>query len=395
MEEAEEAPSSRTTVAALAVTETVSWGVLYYAFAVVVTPMQADLRWSMAVLSGGFSLGLLVSGLLAPAVGAWVDRYGPRAVMTPGSVLATGAVVAWAGVRTPVGFYAAWTLLGAAMAATLYEPAVATVAAYGRNERLKALLAVTTAAGLASTIFSPTTEFLGARLGWRGALLALAGALALLTIPLHALALPGRRRGEVARAGPLAADPSARPRTDLRRVTLVFSVTKAVSVGVTAHLVAFLILAGHTAAAAAALAAVVGAGKVGGRVLVAFALRRADARQVSTLAISLQGLVLVLPMLWRSPAVAAVLLALFGASAGAVTILRPVVMGEGFGPEGYGWRNGRVALAEKLAGAIAPLLVGVGVTVTSGYGGSWVTMAALCLAAGAGLRPRLRRPLPG
>jgi hypothetical protein len=35
-----------TIVAVLAVTETVSWGVLYYAFAVFQVPMQHELGWS-------------------------------------------------------------------------------------------------------------------------------------------------------------------------------------------------------------------------------------------------------------------------------------------------------------------------------------------------------------
>ena len=35
-------------VGALGITETISWGVLYYAFSAFVTPMEADLGWSRA-----------------------------------------------------------------------------------------------------------------------------------------------------------------------------------------------------------------------------------------------------------------------------------------------------------------------------------------------------------
>src|SRR2546423_10079745 len=44
----------------LGFTETVSWGVLYYAFSVFVGPMQAELGWSRAELTGAFSLALLL-----------------------------------------------------------------------------------------------------------------------------------------------------------------------------------------------------------------------------------------------------------------------------------------------------------------------------------------------
>jgi hypothetical protein len=52
-------------VAGLAVTELVSWGVLVYAFSVLVVPMRAELGWSTAQRGGAYATGLAVSGLLA------------------------------------------------------------------------------------------------------------------------------------------------------------------------------------------------------------------------------------------------------------------------------------------------------------------------------------------
>ena len=49
-------------VGVLSITVTVSYGVLMYAFAVVLAPMQANLGWSQAVLTGGFSLAAIVLG---------------------------------------------------------------------------------------------------------------------------------------------------------------------------------------------------------------------------------------------------------------------------------------------------------------------------------------------
>ncbi|CAA9535479.1 MAG: Uncharacterized MFS-type transporter, partial [uncultured Thermomicrobiales bacterium] len=79
----------------LAFTETVSWGVLYYAFTVFLVPMQVELGWSAATLTGAYSLALLISGLAAPFVGRWLDRHGPRALMTAGSLLGGLLVLAW------------------------------------------------------------------------------------------------------------------------------------------------------------------------------------------------------------------------------------------------------------------------------------------------------------
>jgi predicted MFS family arabinose efflux permease len=54
---------------------------------------------------------------------------------------------------------------------------------------VQALTALTLAARFASTIFAPLTSALTAPLGWRGTYLVLAGVLAAITIPAHAVAL--------------------------------------------------------------------------------------------------------------------------------------------------------------------------------------------------------------
>src|SRR5918998_901178 len=173
----------------LAVTETASWGVLYYAFAVFLVPMQEELGWSQPALTGAYSLGLLVSGLAAPLVGRWLDRHGPRGLMTIGSIVGAALLLVWASVADLLVFYLVWVGIGLAMAATLYEPAFAVLAKWLERGRARALLLVTLAGGLASTIFLPLSAWLVGAQGWRGALLTLAAILAILTIVPHALVL--------------------------------------------------------------------------------------------------------------------------------------------------------------------------------------------------------------
>jgi MFS family permease len=70
--------------------------VLYYTFPVLQVPMQQELGWSRVALTGAFSLALGLSGLAALPVGRWLDRHGPRLLMTVGSASAAALVVAWA-----------------------------------------------------------------------------------------------------------------------------------------------------------------------------------------------------------------------------------------------------------------------------------------------------------
>ncbi len=176
---------------ALAVTETISYGVLYYSFAAFLLPMQHSLESSPATLSGAFSLSVLLTGVGAIPAGAWLDCCGARAPMTAGSLFAAGCVQLWAQAGSVLGLYLAFAGIGLAGAAVLYEPAFATVNAYFDVQRRHALLTLSMVAGLASTIFVPGAALLISSLGWRHALLILAVVQAATIIP-HALLL--RRR---------------------------------------------------------------------------------------------------------------------------------------------------------------------------------------------------------
>ena len=107
-------------VAALAVTETVSWGVLYYAFAVFQVPMRAELGFSAATTAGAFSLAVLLAGLAAVPVGRWLDRHGARGLMTVGSIAAVLLVLAWSRVQTVAGRDPVFAGIGLVSSAVLY-----------------------------------------------------------------------------------------------------------------------------------------------------------------------------------------------------------------------------------------------------------------------------------
>jgi hypothetical protein len=62
-------------VLALSVTETVSYGILYYAFTVFVTPLARELGASIASVAGAYAVGVVVSGL-------WPARSAPGSTAT-------------------------------------------------------------------------------------------------------------------------------------------------------------------------------------------------------------------------------------------------------------------------------------------------------------------------
>src|SRR5205809_2395490 len=80
-------------VLVLGVTQILAWGALFYPPVLTVPLIAAEHGWSASFAMGGFSLGLLVAGLVAPLVGRLIDRHGGHRVMPFGSLLAALGLV--------------------------------------------------------------------------------------------------------------------------------------------------------------------------------------------------------------------------------------------------------------------------------------------------------------
>ena len=72
----------------LGIAQIISWGSLFYAIGVLGASIRKELGVSELFLFSAFTGGLLVSGILAPAMGRLIDRRGGRLVLSLGSVLA-------------------------------------------------------------------------------------------------------------------------------------------------------------------------------------------------------------------------------------------------------------------------------------------------------------------
>lgn len=344
-------------VLTLGLTETVSWGVLFYSFSVFVGPMQAELGWTRGEITGAFSLAVLVWGIAGLALGPWIDARGPRLLMTVGSAAAVALVLAWSGVTDIRAFYGCWLLMGFVWAAVLYGPAFATVAAWFPQGRTQALTALTLMAGLASTIFLPLTAALVASLGWRDALVALAVLLGVTTIAPHALVLR-RAPGHLAEI----AGPSLSVREAMRHPSFPWFVigffSGALTLAMAVHFVPYLVGRGYALGDAAVLAGAIGAMQLVGRLLLAPLERRLPATGVVAILYALQPFAFASLLVLPAPAGPYVFVALFGASRGADTLLRNTLVARAYGVRRFASIAGVLSVVVTLAQAIGPAAVG-------------------------------------
>ena len=384
---------------ALSTAQIVSWGILYYSFAIFVQPIEREMGWSRTEVMGAFSLALLVSGFAAVPVGHWIDRRGARLLMTSGTALGIALFAHFSTVRSLPALYVTWAGIGLAMAMTLYEPAFALVAAWFGQQRDRALSILTVCGGLASTLLVPLATWLVVTRGWRTGAVCLALLLACTSLPIHALALrdaPHVLDEPVGAA--VAPHPFARPGPESIRpvmaearfwsLTLALTLASFVAVATTVHLIPYLVGRGASPAAAGAILALTGLMQLPGRVVFEPIRRRLSSRALLVASLLSQALGLLLLVAGTNRVAPALFACLFGAGAGLATLLRASMLAEMYGVARYGRIGGVVSLFTTIGRAGGPIAASLALAISGGYGAVLVGLAvALVIATVIALLP--------
>ena len=368
---------------ALSALQLITWGSVFYGFALFMTPLEQALGMNRAESSLGFSLMLLAEGLLAFPVGRWIDRGHERVVMTGGSLLVGLAFLAHSRITSVPEFYAVWTLLGVGLAGTLYPPAFAVLTRRFPQHFRRAIILLSFLGGLASTVFIPLVAWLIATWGWRDALCMLGFMHLLVCVPVHGLLLrqaPQRAVLASSHTGTHAHTPTLM--SYLRQptfwqlavfVVLLMGVTSALP----AHMVSLLRETGMAESWAIAVPASIGVLQVMGRLGLYVTEHRVDVHATNrwvTLLIPLGFLTLLIGAghgLWGM-----LFVVLYGLGNGMLTIVKGTVMAQYVSREHMGSLNGLLGLPIALARAAAPWLMGLLWSAQTGYSvGLWLMLA--------------------
>jgi MFS family permease len=383
-------------VSVLGLTEILSWGALFYPPVLTVPLIAADNGWSKSFAMGGFSVGLLVGGLVSRYVGALIDRFGGHVVMPYGSLLGAAGLVGLVTAPNALTYYAAWTLIGVAMAAALYDPAFATLGRiFGKGARAP-ITVLTLAGGFASTVSWPATQVLIDTIGWRGAYLVYAALLVVVAAPLHAFALPRERASRIGHdaGGAASTVADARPAAVLPPhglayvlVAAAFSAYAFVPSALSAQLLAIFQRFGLSAASVVIIGMLFGPAQVLARIGELAFGRDLHPLWTARLAIGLMVAAFVLlALLPFSAPLAAAFAVIYGMANGLMTIARGTVPLALFGATGYGRLLGRIAGPYLVVQAAAPVCLSFIAERTSDAAGlavvaAFAAAALLCFAA--------------
>jgi hypothetical protein len=344
--------TQRMTVA-IGFTQTLAWATTFYVPATMVGPASIEIGASPTLLLGGFSMALLVTGLLSPWVGRRIDRLGGRGVLAMSTVVTASGLLLMAAFPGLVMWYAAWMLMGVGMAMGLYDAAFGTIGRLLGAEARPSIVGVTLMAGFASTIGWPAGTYLAAHIGWRWTIVAYACVQVFLLLPIILTFVP--RAPLVVPEAPKIVDGARAPAPRaFFFLAAYFTLRSGINAVIMVHALTLLGGMGFSAAAAVGAATLIGPAQVGSRVIDWFFGRGLNPMVTGVLSAILLP-VAVVALLSGLPAMAFTLI--YGLSNGILTISRGTLPMHVFGPAGYAARIGKLALPALLASAVAPTVV--------------------------------------
>ncbi|MBD3677963.1 MAG: MFS transporter [Rhodobacteraceae bacterium] len=375
-------PGDAPAVWLLALGQTLGFATLLYMFGALIVPLEQATGWSKAALSLGPTTALVVSAMAAPFMGRLVDKGFGAELLSGGAMLGGIAVAGLSLVTSQIGWIAVWAVVGLAHSASLYDVCFAFLTRRLGVGARAAIIRATLLAGFASTIAFPAGAILSAHFGWTGAVLVFGAVQVLVTAPVNWYAGFRLRRRERVGQQPTPTPPGmlskAVRKPQFWLLVAVFALCWMNHAVFFTYFIPIFTELGAPPGVAVAAAACVGPAQFAGRLLLMFYESRFTAHGATAVAIVMfvvASLVLLAPgaSIWLIFAFAL----LQGSGIGLMSILRPVLIAEVMGREGFGAIAGAIAMGPLLAIAAAPL-VGAGLL---GLGGAKALIAgALAMA---------------
>ncbi|MBN1857165.1 MAG: MFS transporter [Dehalococcoidia bacterium] len=376
-----------------------------FSFSVFFAPLQEEFGWSRALTSGVFSAFMISQGVFSIFAGRLNDRFGPRAILTVGSVLFGLGFMLVSRVSAVWQIYLLYGLVIAAGASAGPVPLMSTVVRWFHARRGMMTGIVMAGVGIGTMVVPPFSSWLVQRLSWRPSFVVV-GVLILVVVFVCARFL--RRDPHVMGLHPLGGEvvTGERPQTTGAGLRLAEAMrTKqawllaAAFVGfgfsvhtISVHAVVYAMGLGMSPTRAATVMTAIGGLGILGRVGMG---SLADSLGSKRLLVILFG-VLSLSLLWLSTVTQSwgvfAFACVFGFSFGGIVPLYSHIVAELFGLRAHGAILGIVGFSIGLGSAIGPVFTGYVYDVV----GSYAIPFAVCGAAAAisGLLILFVKPLP-
>ena len=348
-------------VGSFAVAETLVWAAYYYSFAAFFPTWEAELKFSKPVLTGAFTMALIVAAFAAPLVGRLIDFGHGKSLFSGGALVAGVLLLLLSQVTEVWQFYLIWFGIGLAMSSSLYEACFALITYTMGLEARRAITYVTLIAGFASTISFPSAHILIKFFDWRVALIIFGVIIITVAVPL--IIYGSKQAAYYAREKRQSPSPTARKAMLVAKtwtfwlIAVTFTLAACAHGMITTHMLPILIDRGFTAEMAVLGASMIGPMQVAGRVIMTLFERHVSVLAiclVSFLSIFIAGLALYYSN--AIPLASAVFVIGQGAGYGVFSIIRPTIIAQLLGRQNFGIIAGFLAIGFMLGSAVSPTI---------------------------------------
>jgi len=360
----------------LGVAQIYAWATTYYLPATLIEIIANETGQSSLVIVGGFSWALLISGLSAPKIGAWIEHEGGRRPLALGSVLMGLGLLILSATQGVFMWYLGWTVIGFGMALGLFNAAFAAIGRLFGHASKKMIIRITLISGFA-TLLWPITTSLIQTVGWKTMLVYYSIPYFIVWAPLYFFTIPAwvPEHTETRAAEQTTASKKA---TLLFYLLALYAILRSV-VGTTISVDILIMFGGLglTLGAAALVASFIGPAQIVGRVIEMFVGRNFDPLKSSIFWTAVLP-VAIFSLLLGGMHAAPIFAIAYGMSNGVLTITMGILPMILFGSKGYATLLGKLALPVLIAQALAPLLVAPLLE-------RWTAMQVFMLAGGIGI----------
>lgn len=332
-----------------------AWATTYYLPAALVKVVADEVGKSSLVIMGGFSWALLIGGLCAPKIGAWIESEGGRRPLFLGNMLMGLGLLLLSQTHGLLIWYIGWTFIGLGMALGLFNAIFAALGRLLGYEAKKIIIRVTLISGFA-TLFWPITTYFIHSFGWRNMVILYAIPHLILWGPLYFFNIP--------KWVPDHAETHSKERLITpKEIKLVFYLLamyailrSIVGTTISVEILSMFEGIGLSISAAAMVASLIGPSQIVGRLIEMYFGRNLDPFNTSifwTAVLPVSIFILIV----AGTSSASIFAIAYGMSNGVLTITMGILPMILFGSKGYATVLGKIALPVLTAQAATPILV--------------------------------------
>ena len=369
----------------------IAWGLLY-SYGIFFEDLSKEFGWSRTMVSGAYSVFMVLHCALYPVVGMLNDKYGPRKSSLLCVILMSSGFALMSYINAPWQLYALYGVVIGSGISFVYIPITSTVTHWFEKRRGIALGIVTAGVGMGTMTLLPFSQFLISNFGWRSSYLIIAIFPLIIILPVsRLLRLNPSEKGLL----PYGAGEIASKRTDTSLAsTRNFTIREAVkernfwilfTIGAFSFLAVQLIMVhlktnitdvGISPMTAATILGTVGGASLIGRIAVGGASDRIGRKQAYFIALLLMTIMMVWLLEARQPWQFFVFSAIFGFGYGGCVPLPAAMIGDWFGAESHGRILGVLSLSGMVAG-IGPIIAGYIYDVKGSYNLAFIIAAVM------------------